>query len=273
MPYYHFDLMGLLIKKDKFKFSSSDIQCILRSVTQQLGDLHSRGLVHRDIKSSNVFLNRNGSAALGDFGHTLTEQQSVGNFRCGTKPFMAPEMIEGRLRQEKGLEIATVCSQASDIWSLGCVLAHMIMGIAIFRPSSKQADILSIFFCLFPNDPALKGLKQFSNLQSIANFKKCNLKSLIERFNPSVDESMKDLLCLMLSPDANSRPSCEDILNHKALRFDRISAEELLMSKLKGLGDTHEHQVKQRRYRNKQRSCTSSKGNLKSKKYIKRIRP
>lgn len=86
---------------------------IVAELASGLDALHAEGLVHRDVKPSNVMLDRNGTAVLTDFGlargrafTVLTRPGQV----MGTLDYLAPELISG-----------TAATPASDIYALGCV--------------------------------------------------------------------------------------------------------------------------------------------------------
>jgi serine/threonine-protein kinase len=85
-----------------------------------LDALHACGIVHRDVKPSNVLLDGTGVAALADFGLARgsdSTQLTRDGQLVGTAQYIAPELIEG--------EAAT---PASDIYALGCVLYECLVG-------------------------------------------------------------------------------------------------------------------------------------------------
>jgi eukaryotic-like serine/threonine-protein kinase len=93
---------------------------ILAEVASGLDALHRAGLVHRDVKASNVLLDESGSAALTDFGLAKREDWSqltkLGQV-MGTVDYIAPELLRG-----------DPATPASDLYALGCVAYEMVAG-------------------------------------------------------------------------------------------------------------------------------------------------
>ncbi|XP_055378356.1 mitogen-activated protein kinase kinase kinase 4 isoform X2 [Condylostylus longicornis] len=104
-------------------------------------ELHKHGIVHRDIKTANIFLvNGGNSLKLGDFGsavkiqaHTTVPGELQGY--VGTQAYMAPEVFTKNSSEGHG--------RAADIWSVGCVIIEMVSGK---RPWSQFDSNFQIMF-------------------------------------------------------------------------------------------------------------------------------
>jgi tetratricopeptide (TPR) repeat protein len=103
---------------------------IARQVLSALSHLHAKGIVHRDVKPSNILMDVSGSAKLTDFGICLvTEAQAAGDEEegaaggeqiiMGTPTYMAPEQRTGR----------AVVDARADLYSLGRSLYEMVTGV------------------------------------------------------------------------------------------------------------------------------------------------
>jgi eukaryotic-like serine/threonine-protein kinase len=105
-------------------------------VTGGINAAHKNGIIHRDIKSSNIMLSEDGRIRIMDFGLAhihgdplLTKKGST----PGTTAYMSPEQLRG---EEVDFR--------SDIWSLGTVLFEMLTGQPPFQGNFDQAIIYSI---------------------------------------------------------------------------------------------------------------------------------
>jgi len=104
---------------------------ICRQVANALDAAHAKGLVHRDVKPSNILLDEAEHVYLADFGLTrrLEEEGQAGEGRSvGTPAYLAPEQIEG----------GPVDGRA-DVYSLGCVLYECLTGETPFVRDSRLA--------------------------------------------------------------------------------------------------------------------------------------
>jgi Protein kinase domain len=105
---------------------------IARQVANALDAAHAKGLVHRDVKPSNVLLDGSEHVYLADFGLTrrLDEQQgkTADDRSLGTPAYLAPEQIEGG-----------VVDGRADVYSLGCLLYEGLTGEPPFARGSRLA--------------------------------------------------------------------------------------------------------------------------------------
>ena len=109
-------------KKGKY-FNEKDIWKVFIQLVKGLKSLHDLEILHRDIKSSNIFLFSDGTAKLGDLNVCkILSNNVLGHTQAGTPSYAAPEVW---LEKPYGLK--------SDIWSLGCVLYEIISLHCPFR--------------------------------------------------------------------------------------------------------------------------------------------
>jgi serine/threonine protein kinase len=229
MPFFEHDLFGLTMTK--IRFSISEIKIIFKSVVNQLNQLHKFGFVHRDIKSANILLNKQGQVCLSDFGQSISYKSALSSFKCGTAIYRSPEMYLGLLQARKNLEIDTIDPQKADIWSLGCVLAELVLGFPLFMGSQNFYDLFSKYISFFGKNPVFDQFQQFLSPEQFDQVRKSTrhpLKNYLLSNNQKLESSLLDILLKLLNPDPSARLSCQDILDHEFIRSqDEFSADGL----------------------------------------------
>ena len=118
----------------------------LRAVASALDYIHSQGIIHRDIKASNVLLDAKGECYLTDFGIAritgdVTQLTSTGDV-LGTVDYVAPELYETDRRADA----------RSDLYSLGVLLFEMVTGRLPF-PAENQLVAVSMHMNKRPPSP------------------------------------------------------------------------------------------------------------------------
>ncbi|EFB21849.1 hypothetical protein PANDA_006075, partial [Ailuropoda melanoleuca] len=124
------------IKHQKGKLFPEDT--ILNWFTQMclaVNHIHKKRVLHRDIKSKNIFLTQNGKVKLGDFGSArlLSNPMAFACTYVGTPYYVPPEIWENMPYNNK-----------SDIWSLGCILYELCTLKHPFQANSWKSLILKI---------------------------------------------------------------------------------------------------------------------------------
>ena len=109
--------------------------------TLGLHHIHQLKVLHRDIKSENIFLDAGGNAKIGDLGvaKVMTTQVDFARTLVGTPYYLSPELCENKPYNHK-----------SDIWSLGCVLYEMLTGTHPFNATNQGALFIKILKGKYP---------------------------------------------------------------------------------------------------------------------------
>ena len=195
-------------KKRNRYFNERDIWRIFIQLVKGLKSLHDLNIIHRDIKSSNIFLFSDGTAKLGDLNVCkILSEDTLGKTQAGTPSFAAPEVW---MEKPYGLK--------SDIWSLGCVLYEITALKCPFRADNIVELNNKILIGSFKRIP-----KKFSN----------DLNNMIEhmiRFEPEKRISCKQILeCdlvnrFLVNKEGNGDDNCGSDMENSG--DDIINSEE-----------------------------------------------
>jgi serine/threonine-protein kinase len=115
---------------------TTDVVRLLAPVASALDYAHSMGVVHRDVKPTNILIGKDGAPVLSDFGLARMmeskERLTVSGMILGTPEYMAPEQCEGEEPRA-----------AADIYSLGVVAYEMLTGRVPFSAATPAAVIIA----------------------------------------------------------------------------------------------------------------------------------
>jgi NIMA (never in mitosis gene a)-related kinase 1/4/5 len=212
------DLQGKIKERSGRLFNEDQIIDWFVQICLGIKHVHDRKILHRDLKSQNIFLTRTGRIKLGDFGIAKVLSATVDNASTmvGTPYYLSPEIVESRPYNFK-----------SDIWSLGVLLYELCSLKPPFDASSLHFLALKIVRGVYP--PLSKTFSQ----------------------------PLRTLVSKMLKVDPNARPNIHQILREPLIRNrikNFLSANERMQefshtiihnySILNNLPDTPENFVK-----------------------------
>jgi len=159
-------------KKSAKFFEETDIWRIFIQLVKGLKALHDLKILHRDLKSANVFLLSDGTAKLGDLNVSKVAKKGLGYTQTGTPYYASPEVWKDQPYDNK-----------SDIWSLGCVLYEMIT----LRPPFRAQNMEGLY------NKVIKG--QFNKIPDRFSNELFEIVKLLLQINtesrPSCDEILK----------------------------------------------------------------------------------
>ncbi|KAL5712856.1 [pyruvate dehydrogenase (acetyl-transferring)] kinase [Ranunculus cassubicifolius] len=200
--YMEHDLAGLAASPDS-NFSVSQVKCYMHQLLLGLEHCHEHGVLHRDIKGSNLLIDNEGVLKIADFGlatfYDRSHKQPMTS-RVVTLWYRAPELLLG----------ATLYGEGVDLWSAGCILGELLSGKPLLPGRTEVEQLHKIFkLCGSPTEVYWKKSKllhvtMFSGQKS---YKRC-IAETFQDFPQSAVPLMETLLAI----DPDERQTATDAL-------------------------------------------------------------
>ena len=200
-----------LLKKRKV-LTEPEVRFFTTQICGAIKYMHSRRVIHRDLKLGNIFFDKNFNLKVGDFGLAAT----LGNDRerkytiCGTPNYIAPEVLMGK---------HTGHSFEVDIWAIGVMMYALLIG----KPPFQSRDVNTIYERIKCRDFAFPFDKEISyDAQLLIQ----DILSIDPLERPSIQEIMDYLWFRGCFPPSTSK----DVRTVVPLYESEITAEESLIN-------------------------------------------
>ena len=242
--YLEHDLSGLLrseIGKNLIKIGDrSGTEMVIKGIMFQLlrglNYLHETGkIIHRDMKGSNILIDKLGRVKLADFGLARSMKGSkydgeIVNATTSIPPIMTNRVITLWFRPPEVLLGSDTYGPEVDTWGLGCIFAELFLGTSAFKGSDEISQIEAILIGLAnEQENSEEPLNIFSSLpwyklipkslkigflkQSQQSVNENSLRNRLKNCTPKISQADIDLLFKLLKFNPLKRLSCKEALN------------------------------------------------------------
>eukprot|EP01137_Pigoraptor_chileana_P034307 Opistho-2@26656 len=192
-----------IIKNKDVPFSAADVKSFLLMTLQGIEFLHSRWILHRDLKPNNLLIDANGVVKISDFGLA----------RCFGSPNRqyTPKVVTVWYRPPELLFGARQYGTGVDIWSIGCIFAELMLRTP-FLPGDGEMDQLTKIFSALgtPTEETWPGLTKLPDYVAYRSFPASSFRAMFSGASAEACE----LIGRMLKFYPPSRCTATDALQH-----------------------------------------------------------
>ncbi|KAJ8629477.1 hypothetical protein MRB53_022800 [Persea americana] len=245
--YMEHDLTGLASIPGQ-KFTEPQVKCFMQQLLSGLEHCHSRGVLHRDIKGSNLLIDNNGILRIADFGLATLfhpDQTQPLTSRVVTLWYRPPELLLG----------ATEYSGTVDLWSTGCILAELFAGKPIMPGRTEVEQLHKIFkLCGSPSEDYWKKsrLPHATIFKPQHPYKRCLAEVFKEFPSPALA-----LLDVLLAVEPEQRGTAASALKSKFFRTSPLACDP---SSLPKYPPSKEFDAKRRNEEARRQRAAAAKG-------------
>lgn len=196
--------------KAKVRFDGPQVKCIMKQILEGVEYLHSKGIMHRDLKTANILMNNRGEIKIADFGLARLRNSPSGYYSNSvvTLWYRAPELLLGGQKYGFGV----------DIWSLGCIFSELLTGHILFKEQKEQQQFEKICEkCGVPTEVDWPGVSSLKHYHDFAP-KRMTQRTLIQHLKElkqGLDPLALELIDRMLQMNPEKRITVTDALQHK----------------------------------------------------------
>ena len=208
MEYCNFDIKSIL--ESHVKFSLAQIKIITRQLLYGISVLHDNFIIQRDLKTSNILLNKRGILKICDFGMARI-------FNLKSK-YMSQEVVTLWYRPPEILMGQKNYTSSVDLWAIGCILSELITSEVLFSGKTELDQLIKIFSMLGAPTSDL-----WLNLHSLPYTKKIIFplqpyNCIYSKMCGKIDITAIDLIQKLLAYDPSKRISASRALQHQFFR-------------------------------------------------------
>lgn len=198
-------------------FNESQVKCIMLQIFQALKYLHSRSIVHRDLKVSNILLNKQGILKLADFGLAR-------KFSTPSSGSMTPQVVTLWYRSPELLLQSKQQTSAIDIWAAGCIMGELLRHRPLFQGKNEinQLDLI-IDLLGTPHDGIWP---EFSSLPPIKYINlRCQPHNHLTKVFPQLSKAGILLLNHLFMYDPKQRGTADNCINSLYFQEDPLPCD------------------------------------------------